>query len=278
MTYQVQGSGISEAWLSALEYLLGVGGVASNVVVTVAVPSNEDVGVRRAFDQFLAARRARGLQPISTVANTLFPEALYHRELGTRAAPMLYERYLEVYPILKRRKAWGTYFQRLIAWPNGGKPINQLADVIRRLKDGLDHGPIYKSAYEVALSRVDSAGSSGYEADAAICAEARVFSPGVDRAPRNVPCLSHLSFTFLNDRLDLTATYRSQYFISRAYGNYLGLSRILHFVCSEVGCQPGELVCIATLANAEVGTKAGLGAKDLKCLANECRQALAANA
>jgi hypothetical protein len=45
--------------------------------------------------------------------------------------------------------------------------------------------------------------------------------------------------------------YRHQFFIEKAYGNMLGLSAMLHFLCQQSGYAPGELVVHATMADAQ---------------------------
>lgn len=65
------------------------------------------------------------------------------------------------------------------------------------------------------------------------------------------PCLSHVSFTLDGDTINLAALYRNQYFVTRAYGNYVGLARIGHFIAQEVGLKLGEVLCVATHADAQ---------------------------
>ena len=83
------------------------------------------------------------------------------------------------------------------------------------------------------------------------------------------PCLSHISLTLYKGRLNMTALYRNQHFIRKAYGNYLGLSRLLRFICREVGCEAGALVCVAAHADAELGN----GKRDINKLVLDCREA-----
>ena len=67
------------------------------------------------------------------------------------------------------------------------------------------------------------------------------------------PALSHISFTLKQGKLNLAAMYRNQHFFRKAYGNYVGLSGLMRFLCTEAGCEMGELLCIATHADAELG-------------------------
>ena len=79
-----------------------------------------EVAVIRHVDRFL---REHGKYPISTVANTIFPESLDHGD----GAEALAERYMKTFK-RSMKLGWGRYFERFVAWPNpeGGKPINQL--------------------------------------------------------------------------------------------------------------------------------------------------------
>jgi hypothetical protein len=43
----------------------------------------------------------------------------------------------------------------------------------------------------------------------------------------------------------MTAHYRNHYFVERAYGNYLGLGRLLVFIAHEAGLEPGRLLCVS---------------------------------
>jgi len=43
----------------------------------------------------------------------------------------------------------------------------------------------------------------------------------------------------------MVAHYRSQYLIQRGYGNYLGLSRLLCYVCRTADLRVGQLMVVA---------------------------------
>jgi hypothetical protein len=72
-----------------------------------------------------------------------------------------------------------------------------------------------------------------------------------DRRVRSFPCLTHIDLTLYKGRLHATAVYRHQYLIDKAYGNLLGLSWLLGFLCQQSGWELGELVVHATLADAQ---------------------------
>jgi len=264
---------LSLGWLASLEHLLACGGTDVNVIVAIERIGEEDGDVRGLLDTFIAPRRGRTVLPVSSVANTIFPHALYQpgRE-GARER--LYELFLRGYPVARRFPAnySGTYFHRLVAWPGPTGPVNQLERAIARLWRQMGRRNPLRNAYELGLSNV---GDDWDEIDDAT-AELRIQLPGRDGRLMGFPCLSHVSLTLLNGRLHATALYRNQHFIRKAYGNYLGLSRLLQFLCQEVGCQPGELVCISSHADAEIGTGRGFGQGDLRGMAQACRRAVGA--
>ena len=99
----------------------------------------------------------------------------------------------------------------------------------------------------------------------------QIRQPNKDTRIVGFPCLSHISLVLDKERrLNMTAIYRNQYFIQKAYGNYLGLCRLLRFVSREVGCETGALVCVAVHADAELSKK---GKRDIKKLVHDCREA-----
>lgn len=250
-------SNLSLAWIEALEYLLAAPhGKAVHLAVAISQPeADEDATVRGALDRFIGARRDAGepLWPIGTVANTIFPAAFYRPD-RPEARERLYELHGRTQSLHRRMRAPETYFNRLVAYPGpGGAPFNQLEYIVDRLikqrtprRDG--HVVALSSAYEVGLSVPGD--------------DLRVQAPGQDRNTRSFPCLSHISFTLEGDVLNLAALYRNQHFVARAYGNYIGLARIAAFIAREVDVQVGEILCLATHADAQISDfgKAGVEA------------------
>jgi thymidylate synthase len=244
MAELIKAETISAAWLDAVAFLVGNGGKAVNLAVVFA-SEREDQEIRTAYDEFVAewraAKRRPVLYPASTVANTLFPQALYRHGPGVEARERLYRLHERSMRIQKRYSKKDSYFDRLVNWPSAnGEPFNQLEHVIDRLAKQLKRNGPLSSAYEVGVAHP----SDG------LGAEARVYAPGVDKRLMSFPCLSHISFTLVSNRLHVSAIYRNQDFISRAYGNYLGLARVGGFVAAEAGCELGETLCLATHADA----------------------------
>jgi len=262
MAHLVQGSSLSQAWTAAMVLLLDLpGGKAVNLNVAFPAVTEEDGAVRDEIDAFLGERDLRSedkeVLQVSTVANTIFPDALYHPHLGEEAAARLYENYALSMRIHQRRKRdKDTYFNRLVAYPvsNGlsedldarlgaDGTFNQLDYYVQRLRTQRTSLHL-SSSYELGLSHP-------------LDAELRVQAPFKDKRMSGFPCLSHISLTLVDDHVHLTATYRNQSYISRAYGNYLGLARLLRFVAIDTGAQPGEVEVVATHADAELALGAG---------------------
>lgn len=281
MAELIQGSDISDAWLSSIEHLLRCGRVDINLAVAIAEPGKENAAVRRALDKYLKSKK---YQAVQTVANTIFPEKFYIRRLGDAARQHLYESHNEVKDVVGRLRAnwFGTYIGRLIDWPGSEEGINQLEETVRKLQKELSRPNPMSSIYELSLSPVRklSTESSGdaVEPNGEVFTEDRgsfndedalemhIYSPGKDKRPMGFPCLSFISLTLAKRRLNMTAVYRNQYFVQKAYGNYLGLSRLLDFLCQESGCEPGEILCVATHAYLEDGPH------KLQHLLEECRR------
>lgn len=148
-----------------------------NVVIDVADPlarANLTDPVVAAVDAFFGKH---GAKRIETVANTIFPAALYRRH----GSPLFFDRFRDnVLPKVRNKgDRWsGYYFERMMQLPQlKGEPINQLSDIIRRLKD-----PSISALNKFELS---------------------VFDPArdVDDSPYGGQCLSFASFKPIGDAI-----------------------------------------------------------------------------
>jgi hypothetical protein len=255
MALFVSEENVSSSWVAGLAKLVEAGGEAVNLTVSIANPLVEVQGVRSILDEFVAERRAnnrKSVEKVSTVANTLFPQSWYRVNLGGAAADHLYELERETRPVSHRSAKQGTYFERLVAWPDPEKgAINQLSRAIRRLRAARERGHLRGNEYEVGVTGPVEEGIA-----------APIVVPGHDNSTRGFPCLSHISFSLHDGELHLTALYRSHDYVSRAYGNYIGLGRVLSFVGTESGWPIGEVTCISSSATTEYfrGGRFGKGA------------------
>jgi len=223
----------ARAWVAAAS-AISAAADAYNVVIDVDNPTkfeDQDNTVIRLVDTFL---RDRDLNSISTITNTIFPEALYRKH----GSPKFYDVYhTEVYDKLTTVR-WGLYFERLTRHQDGkGETYNPLQETIDKLKTVKESDQQYKSVYELA-----------------------VYDPLVDRRYlRGGQCLSFLSFKVHPQRgLCLTATYRNQTYVTRCLGNLIGLGMLQDFVAKQAGMEVGSLTCIATHAELDIGKGWGI--------------------
>lgn len=247
---------VSEAWALGLERVAAEsGGRLVHLVSTVTEPGAEIAPVRHVLD---AALEAAGRQSVETVAETIFPSSLYpdpgfdwmpglaaekEAELDA-AADALYSGYCDILPLLLTAagNSRGTYFGRMVSWPGkeAGGP-NQLADRVTALRSEHRAGRRRNNTLDMDVA-ADSQHLRGVQIYAA-----------TDRRRRGFPCLTHVDLTLHDGRLHCLAVYRHQYFVDKAYGNMLGLSAMLQFLCQQSGYAPGELVIHATMADAQRG-------------------------
>jgi hypothetical protein len=263
---------LSGAWLDTLQLVHDRGGRRTNVLTTVTDPqAPEDPLVRAAVDTILVPGKHKSgtIHTVDTVAATIFPHTLYvdpgfvwTPELSPsdtahldRAAADLYEVYSEMLPVLCTADGnlRGTYFGRMISWPGkapGG--INQLAERVKYLRQVRHEGKSAHNLSDIAIggeaeTPPDHANSSANDVDDV---GLQVYAT-TDRRQRGFPCLVHVDFTLLAGQLSMLAVYRHQYLITKAYGNLLGLARLLGFVAAQTGFAVGELAVQATLADTQ---------------------------
>jgi hypothetical protein len=220
----------ARAWVSAALAVVEAGDEAYNVIIDMDQPTLHDAqdhAVISLVDQFL---RSWEQNPISTVANTIFPQALYEKH----GVPAFYGEYLDsVYDKLTTTKRWGRYFERMIRHVKAdGKEYNPLAKLIEKMRKQKTLKQTYRCAYELA-----------------------VYDPLRDgRSLYGGQCLSFLSFKLHPERgLCLTATYRNHTYITRCLGNLIGLGRLQAFIAKEAGYPLGPLTCISTHAEIDTG-------------------------
>jgi len=219
----------ARAWAAAAMAVIRAGDEAYNVVIDVDDPTkfgDQDNEAITLVNDFLTAH---GQNPVVTVANTIFPQALY-RQYG---APKFYAEYHKVFDKLTESKRWGRYFERMTRHRNAkGEVYNPLQEMIDKLKGREEAGVRYKAAYELA-----------------------VYDPLLDRRSLyGGQCLSFLSFKLYPQReLMLTAMYRNHTYITRCLGNLIGLGWLQAFIAREAGLKVGPLTCISTHAEIDTG-------------------------
>lgn len=236
----VQATDIGAAWLTAYGKLRSSHRNITNLTVCIANPLQEDLGVRRVIEKHLVAHDGSGAQSTHTVANTIFPISLY-RPSSSGAAKRYFSNVVSGQSARRSMKAgWGTYAGRLVAYPSrDGQSTNQLERVLTRL----GRTPHFENAYEIPLAgpHDQPCGCSG----ALLHDDIRL-----DSRTRGGPCLAHISLSAPNRRLSMLALYRHHTYEDRAYGNFLGLARLLAFLAAESEHEVGELMVVTGHAEA----------------------------
>lgn len=221
----------AEAWLKVMMHLLTCSdGKDFNLIVVIAKPCLEIPEATRVVDAV-----ARDLELKSTMenANSIWPSVFARPGRPSDDVFADIERFAVPGIKIACKNRHDSYVERLVAWRSfeGAGKVPQLQNVLARLKQEVNNRAPKSSSYEIS-----------------------VFSPGVDAGYMSFPCLSHLSIKYdhHHNLVHLTALYRNHTFLSHAYGNYLGLGRLLAFICRETRANPGELVSISTHADAEL--------------------------
>lgn len=219
---------------------------ASPLVVSVSLGDgvHEDAAVRKLADRYLAEHNQAS---IDTVANTIFP-----RNLWAPGQPPgeLFDRYDRIWRRIRRysANAHGTYFRRFTCFGANEGGVNQLEHVVSTWKKG-NHR---RSALQLA-----------------------VFDPAVDHTDqrqRGFPCLHQVALVAAGEELGITGFYATQTVFEKAYGNYLGLTRLGGFLAHEMGLRLIDVTCVAAVAKfAQVPT---LRKKDRERLLGELDDAM----
>lgn len=209
----VEGDSALQAWRAGALFLLANGNW-KNLITTIHEPCTIDEAWLTDYSPHLV--RPSG-DRAKDVANTLFPLRL---AIGSPSRAALYARYLERHDRAHRwargRNTWGTYFERLVRFPTD--EVNQLERAITKLLTW----PRNTTGLVFHLS-----------------------CPATDSPrTRGGPCW-HFGELLWNPggTLDLVVTYRNHDFFNKVLGNFVGLGRLLRFICAEAGKQPGQLVC-----------------------------------
>jgi len=240
----------ARAWLEATQEVFSQPQhEAYNVLVDVEQPiicdENSHAIIER-VDSFLRPRS----KPLMTVANTIFPNAVYQKH----GIDGLYETFHDVLlPKIRRDCNWtGYYFERMTRVVSAdGTVLNPLQDVIRRISNPSIKA---KNKFEIAI-----------------------FDPFRDLSdsPYGGQCMSHLSFKLAGKaekKLLLTVTYRNHFYIEKLLGNLIGLSQLLSFVAQESGVKAGSLTILSTHATTTQQCNATVG--EIRALIEDCAKAI----
>ena len=165
--------------------------------------------------------RSRGFvgDDLREVIKTIFPYDLAARY---PARADLYREYLRRHDramkFKRNRGAWGTYFERMVRFPDYPE-TNQLETAIDKLLTWQKRS-ISGLVFHLA-------------------------TPGRDTPrTRGGPCWHFGEIVWHeDDRLDLLVVYRNHDFFNKALGNFIGLGQLLGFICNASGKSVGRLLC-----------------------------------
>jgi len=194
----------------------------------------EEGNVREVLNTCLAED---GKEEIETVANTIFPQALWEFSKGDRNR--FYAMYIENMPdyvaMAPSKNQRGTYFGRLTAYdlnPRNGNRATHLS--------GTPSGT--SNQIEFIIEHCKRGARRSY-------LQASIFDPLRDHtgsAQLGFPCLQHITFipSFGDSTLAMNAFYATQQLYEKAYGNFLGLGRLGSFIASESGLTLCRVTCL----------------------------------
>jgi hypothetical protein len=223
----IEETNLSVAWGRAFLEVVHAGEITPLVVVIKDLDNAEPPevpAIRQTLDHVLEAD-GKGLS-CHTVANTIFP-SLWNPKADRQE---LYQRYMRILPRVRKHRGnrYGLYFERLISFGHDDSfqdGVNQLEHIIQTWNRG--------NHRRTAL-------------------QAAVFDPHSDHTyqrQRGFPCLQQVAFArHGDDGLAVAGFYATQYMFERAYGNYLGLCRLGHFMAHQMGLRLAKVTCIATPA------------------------------
>ncbi len=221
----------------------------------------EDASIRFALD---AALLEAGLQKIQTVANTIFPQALWRIAKGDRKE--LYKTYVKNLPdyvaMESSKNQRGLYFGRMVAFDVDHKTGDRLAHIPT---GKVDDGNQLEFIIEHCKPRTRIS-----------MFQAAIYDPGRDQTPAaqlGFPCLQHVTFVpnFHEKTLALNAFYATQQLFVKGYGNYLGLARLGHFVASQTELDLSRVTCFVGVEKMEDKPHEG---SLLTALTAACQQAI----
>lgn len=239
----IKGSDSSEAWLNATTAVLSMPQHHGyHLVVSIDNAATSEPRAQRLVDQL--AKRVGVKYDVESIANTIFPQGLVR---GSDSFADVTKRFLSIYPMLRKfpGNARGTYFGRMIALPATPEPINQIQIIIDRLKGR----PKKKTPYQIDM----------------IGGDIKAYDAASDKNVQMAfPCLSFCAVQRDEDKVHLSAHYRNHYMIERAYGNYLGLGRLLKYIADQAGLVAGTLTVIS--GHAEIDRSPKLVHQTLRAL------------
>ncbi|MDE0179677.1 MAG: thymidylate synthase [Gammaproteobacteria bacterium] len=229
----IDDTNLSRAWARLLLHVLrGSGTEVAPLILSLSGfdpngQATEDPTVRAALDDLL---KRKGYNKVESVAFTIFPQSVWRISRGDRNR--LFALYRETFPrwqaMNRRANGRGLYFERMVMYGRGPCDGNQLEWILSQ----------FNTRKGVRRSML----------------QATTFDPGRDHvgsAQLGFPCLQQVSFAPTPAGLVTNAFYATQQIFDKAYGNYLGLTRLSAFMAQEMGMSPARLNVMVGVAKLE---------------------------
>jgi len=216
MAHLIQSNNCLTAWRDACRYIIN-NGDGFNLLIQIDVPLSYTANQ-------LSEITGSGIittEGLADVINTIFPIKLHSRNLNLTNS-QFYDLHESIYLRGKRmhrknRSRWGNYFLRFTKF--GGNQSNQLQLIIDAMNNRTNK---QAACYIMHVSSID------YDNNTRVIGN---------------PCLQYIQFGKSNNQLNLTAVYRNHDFLTKALGNYIGLSKLLEFVCNQTNSTIGSVTC-----------------------------------
>jgi thymidylate synthase len=205
-----------EAWREAAIYLRNNRKEAANLIVSIENPTLLQPDWLRKYNPYRVNLKVGKKNDIENVINTIFPYKLFAR---SSSAEDFYKNYKKLNERGKRskanRQAWGTYFERLTYFCG---ELNQLERVIMKLQE--------------------------WEGEQSAAFVFHLSSPHLD-GPRKLgaPCWQYAQLSETDNIMDLTVVYRNHDYFKKTLGNFIGLGKLLEYICNRTDRRPGKLIC-----------------------------------
>lgn len=212
---EINETNLSKAWAEILVHTIDYPGTEISPLILSLSGFNDDESIsedeqlRSALDNLL---ESYGKTSVENVAFTIFPEC-YWRIAG-KDRKRLFEIYSDAFPRIqafnKRQNYRGLYFQRMIKYGRGPCDGNQLEWIISQYHE---RKGMRRSMFQATI----------FDAE----------KDHTNTAQLGFPCLQHVSFVPAASGLVVNAFYATQKIFDKAYGNYLGLIQLGHFMAKE---------------------------------------------
>lgn len=216
MATLINGTTCYDAWHNASTHIINhPNGEDTNIVVTISNPC-DFTNLQTWITNHNPKNAHRHGDNIRQVINTIFP---YHLKSYFTNRQDLYNKYGGVFS-KSRNKKWGTYFQRLISFGKGFNTTfpNQLEKAITAL--GGNSPQRFFITLHLTASNIES-----------------------NVRPLGSPCWQFGELIKNSQgHIDFVVVYRNHDYFNKALGNFIGLAKLLEFVCNESHQTPGEII------------------------------------